>query len=110
MVHHVGFVVGIVSEKPRPAHTTFIVLPVAGSGEPKRTPGFALLVRQILALIAEGCPNKEIAARLFISNATVRTHLMHIYEKLHVHCRTEAAAKYLRANPSGPIKHTARAN
>src|SRR6478736_5202385 len=54
---------------------------------------------EILALIAEGCPNKEIASRLFISTATVRTHLMHIYEKLHVHCRTEAAAKYLRANP-----------
>jgi DNA-binding NarL/FixJ family response regulator len=65
---------------------------------------------EILALIAEGCPNKEIAARLFISNATVRPHLMHIYEKLHVHCRTEAAAKNLRANPSAPIKYTARAN
>lgn len=55
---------------------------------------------EILALVAEGCPNKEIASRLFISNATVRTHLMHIYEKLHVRCRTEAAAKYLRSNPS----------
>lgn len=54
---------------------------------------------EILALIAEGCPNKEIASRLFISTATVRTHLMHIYEKLHVHCRTEAAAKYLRSKP-----------
>lgn len=53
----------------------------------------------ILALIAEGCPNKEIASRLSISPGTVRTHLMHIYEKLHVHCRTEAAAKYLRINP-----------
>ena len=53
---------------------------------------------EILALVAEGCPNKEIASRLFISNATVRTHLMHIYEKLHVRCRTEAAAKYLRSN------------
>jgi DNA-binding NarL/FixJ family response regulator len=57
---------------------------------------------EILALVAEGCPNKEIASRLFISNATVRTHLMHIYEKLHVRCRTEAAAKYLRSNPAGP--------
>ena len=55
---------------------------------------------EILALVAEGCPNKEIASRLSISTATVRTHLMHIYEKLHVHCRTEAAAKYLRTNPS----------
>jgi DNA-binding NarL/FixJ family response regulator len=54
---------------------------------------------EILALVAEGCPNKEIASRLAISNGTVRTHLMHIYEKLHVHCRTEAAAKYLRITP-----------
>jgi len=57
---------------------------------------------EILALVAEGCPNKEIAARLFISNATVRTHLMHIYEKLHVRCRTEAAAKYLRSSSGSP--------
>jgi DNA-binding NarL/FixJ family response regulator len=62
---------------------------------------------EILALVAEGCPNKEIAARLFISTATVRTHLMHIYEKLHVHCRTEAAAKYLRDNPINVAKQTA---
>jgi len=62
---------------------------------------------EILALVAEGCPNKEIAARLFISNATVRTHLMHIYEKLHVHCRTEAAAKYLRTNPASSAKPAA---
>jgi DNA-binding NarL/FixJ family response regulator len=55
---------------------------------------------EILALVAEGCPNKEIASRLSISNGTVRTHLMHIYEKLHVRCRTEAAAKYFRSKPS----------
>lgn len=54
---------------------------------------------EILALVAEGCPNKEIAAQLGISGGTVRTHLMHIYEKLHVHCRTEAAARYLRSKP-----------
>ena len=52
---------------------------------------------QLLALLAEGFANKEIATRLDISSATVRTHLMHIYEKLHVRCRTEAAAKYLRS-------------
>lgn len=57
---------------------------------------------EILALVAEGCPNKEIASRLTLSTATVRTHLMHIYEKLHVHCRTEAAAKNLRNNQSNP--------
>lgn len=62
---------------------------------------------EILALLAEGCPNKEIASRLNISTATVRTHLMHIYEKLHVHCRTEAAAKYLRTNPASVAKQAA---
>ena len=59
---------------------------------------------EILALVAEGCPNKEIASRLLISSGTVRTHLMHIYEKLHVRCRTEAAAKYLRAQPPGAAR------
>lgn len=56
---------------------------------------------EILALLAEGLSNKEIGSRLNISFSTVRTHLMHIYEKLHVHCRTEAAAKYLRSIPKG---------
>jgi DNA-binding NarL/FixJ family response regulator len=56
---------------------------------------------EILALLAEGLSNKEIGTRLDISFGTVRTHLMHIYEKLHVRCRTEAAAMYLRSNPPG---------
>jgi DNA-binding NarL/FixJ family response regulator len=53
---------------------------------------------EILALVAEGFSNKEIATRLHISNDTVRSHLVHIFEKLHVRCRTEAAAKYFRSN------------
>ena len=65
---------------------------------------------EILALVAEGCPNKEIASRLLISSGTVRTHLMHIYEKLHVRCRTEAAAKYLRTQPPGAPARQAGAN
>jgi len=59
---------------------------------------------EILALLAEGLSNKEIGGRLHISFATVRTHLMHIYEKLHVRCRTEAAAKYLRSNSPSAAK------
>jgi DNA-binding NarL/FixJ family response regulator len=70
-----------------------------GVADPAGTDQLSAREMEILALVAEGCPNKEIASRLFISNATVRTHLMHIYEKLHVRCRTEAAAKYLRSNP-----------
>ena len=51
---------------------------------------------EILMLVAEGLLNKEIAQRANISAGTVRVHLGHIFKKLHVHCRTEAAAKYLR--------------
>ena len=54
---------------------------------------------EILALLAEGLANKEIAVRLNITTGTVRAHLMRIYDKLHVRCRTEAALEYLRSNP-----------
>jgi DNA-binding CsgD family transcriptional regulator len=47
---------------------------------------------EILHLVAQGKTNKEIAADLYISPLTVRTHLEHIYEKLGVGSRTEAAA------------------
>ena len=46
----------------------------------------------VLALIAEGLTNREAAARLFISEATVKTHLMHIYSKLDVNDRAAAVA------------------
>ena len=51
---------------------------------------------EILILLTQGYANKEIADRLAVSFDTVRTHLCHIYEKLHVRSRTEAATKYLR--------------
>ncbi|HEU5397243.1 MAG TPA: response regulator transcription factor [Verrucomicrobiae bacterium] len=56
---------------------------------------------EILALIAEGCSNKEIASRLSITTATARTHLSKIYRKLDVRSRTEAAVKFLRAREEG---------
>jgi DNA-binding NarL/FixJ family response regulator len=49
---------------------------------------------QILEHLAKGFSNKEIANLLNLSLDTVRTHLRHIYEKLHVHSRTEALARY----------------
>jgi len=63
---------------------------------PSETERLSAREMEILAILAEGLSNKEIGARLRISSATVRTHLMHVYEKLHVRCRTEAAGKYLR--------------
>ena len=44
----------------------------------------------VLALVAQGLTNREISSRLFISPATVRTHLEHIYDKLGVRSRTGA--------------------
>jgi DNA-binding NarL/FixJ family response regulator len=56
--------------------------------------------KEILALVAKGRANKEIGSQLHITPGTVRIHLSHIYEKLHVRCRTEAAAKYFSSQPS----------
>ncbi len=53
---------------------------------------------EILALVAKGHSNKEIGAILNISPATVARHLVNVFEKLHVRCRTEAAARYLQSN------------
>jgi ATP/maltotriose-dependent transcriptional regulator MalT len=44
----------------------------------------------VLALVARGGGNRDIAARLFISEATVKTHLLHIYGKLGVNDRAAA--------------------
>lgn len=63
--------------------------------------GLSTREHEILALLAEGLSNKEIADSLSISTGTVRTHLMHIFKKLHVRCRTEAAAKFFRAQQTG---------
>jgi len=52
---------------------------------------------EILELLAEGISNKDIAVRLGISFETVRTHLGHIYLKLHVQGRTEAVARFLKS-------------
>lgn len=47
---------------------------------------------EILGLIAQGLSNKQAAAELFLSEATVKTHLVHIFEKLGVDSRTAAVA------------------
>jgi len=49
---------------------------------------------EVLALVAKGYINKEIADRLGISLETVRSYLKNIYEKLQVRSRTEAAMKF----------------
>ncbi|MCX4964924.1 response regulator transcription factor [Streptomyces sp. NBC_00654] len=48
--------------------------------------------REVLALVARGTTNREIAAELFISEATVKTHLTHVFAKLGAKDRAAAVA------------------
>ncbi|BFV55874.1 response regulator transcription factor [Kitasatospora sp. CMC57] len=61
------------------------------AGRPTLSPREA----EILQLLALGLANKQISKRLFISEATVKTHLVHIYDKLGVDSRTAAIASGL---------------
>jgi DNA-binding NarL/FixJ family response regulator len=61
---------------------------------PKETENLSKREEEILAHVAKGYINKEIADALSISVETVRSHLKSIYEKLHVRSRTAAAIKY----------------
>ncbi|MBI9021486.1 MAG: response regulator transcription factor [Verrucomicrobia bacterium] len=55
---------------------------------------------EVLRHVMHGMTNKEIADHMNVTVATVKFHLQHIYEKLHVHSRTEAALKVQKASES----------
>ncbi|ATZ23607.1 response regulator [Streptomyces lavendulae] len=59
-----------------------------------RTPAEALTKREleVLQLVADGLSNQQISKKLFLSQATVKSHLVHIYAKLGVDSRTSAVA------------------
>ena len=57
---------------------------------------------EVLALLAQGHSNKQIARALYVSDATVKTHLQHIYGKLDVQSRFAALS---RANELGLLRH-----
>jgi DNA-binding NarL/FixJ family response regulator len=50
--------------------------------------------REVLALIAGGAHDREIAAALQVSETTIKTHVQHVLRKLHARNRTEAAARF----------------
>ncbi|MDK8796170.1 response regulator transcription factor [Corynebacterium sp. MSK044] len=59
-----------------------------------RTPRSSLTPREleVLQLVADGSSNREIGQQLMLSEATVKSHLVHIYDKLGVRSRTSAVA------------------
>lgn len=70
---------------------------------------------EVLVLVAEGFTNHEIANRLYISHATVKTHLQHIFGKLGVTNRTAAVTQalsygYLRQETTPDEDHSKAAN
>jgi DNA-binding NarL/FixJ family response regulator len=73
-------------------------------GEAERRPydGLTEREREVLALIAEGHTNAEIAGRLYISIKTVQTHRAHIFEKLGLHDRTELVRYAIRVGLIDP--------
>jgi DNA-binding NarL/FixJ family response regulator len=56
--------------------------------------------QEVLLLLAEGFRNKEVAVKLNVSAATVKSHVYNIYQKLHVTSKVEAINKF-RSQPKG---------
>lgn len=59
---------------------------------PARRASLSAREREVLVLVARGTPNRLIAKELFVSEATVKTHLSHIFDKLAVSDRAAAVA------------------
>jgi len=64
-----------------------------GNAKPRNTLNLSPREREILALLADGKTQKQIAAALVISPKTVATHIQHLLGKLGVHSRTQAVAQ-----------------
>jgi predicted ATPase/class 3 adenylate cyclase/DNA-binding CsgD family transcriptional regulator len=75
-------------------------------GERKRpSHGWAALTpteQQVVALVADGLTNPQIAERLLMGRATVKTHIDHAFAKTGLHSRTELAAEYVRRQTVTP--------
>jgi len=59
-----------------------------------RTPATSLSAREteVLTLVADGLSNQQIAQQLFVSQATIKSHLVHVFAKLDADSRTSAVA------------------
>lgn len=77
-----------------PSIAAALVARATGQGTDAGTfPALTPREREILTLVGEGLSNPGIAARLFIGESTVKTHLLHVFEKLGVSDRTRAVTR-----------------
>jgi len=69
------------------------------SGSPLKDDDFQLTSREkeILFALVDGLSYKKIADKYFLSVHTIRKHISSIYEKLHVHSKSQAVAKVLHS-------------
>jgi len=74
-----------------PAIASVVVRHLAGEGAPGARPDLTAREMEVLGLVARGLSNHQIARDLGLSVRTVEAHLTHIYDKLDVSSRTEAA-------------------
>ncbi len=81
---------------PVVAARVFGRLRVAPASPPSSGAQLSRSQREILRLVAEGCTNREIASRVYLSENTVKSHVQEIFRKLEVHNRVEAALRATR--------------
>jgi DNA-binding NarL/FixJ family response regulator len=69
------------------------------SGSPLKEEDFQLTTREkeILFALVDGLSYKKIADKYYLSVHTIRKHISNIYEKLHVHSKSQAVAKVLHS-------------
>ena len=72
-------------------------LSIRGGDDGRRLPGITRREREVLALLAEGLTNRQIAERLVVSEHTVHRHVTNILRKLDLSSRTAAAAYAVRS-------------
>jgi DNA-binding NarL/FixJ family response regulator len=87
-------VLAVARGEPRiaPAMASRMLVELGRSPAPDPLEALSARERDVLALVAEGLRNREIAERLVISETTVKTHVRHVLEKLRFRNRAEAAA------------------
>lgn len=111
---------GYLLKRTKPAALRSALLDVIGGGSPMsseiarrvvesfrhkarsadKTMGLSAREEEILILLTKGYSNKMIADQLGLSVETIYSHLKRVYEKMHVHSRTEAVIRYLASIPN----------